>query len=126
MCAEKKRSYHSETREAQAAKTRSHILESAKGLFQTEGFDQVTISQLAEMVDLDRTTLARNLRPLQGRSLVRTRQAESDQRIRRVELTATGRDAAARAISSWRRAQSGVTPILKQFSLQGVLQNGAE
>jgi AcrR family transcriptional regulator len=45
---EKKRAYHSETRDVQAAQTRARILEAARKLFQTEGFDRVTISQLAK------------------------------------------------------------------------------
>jgi AcrR family transcriptional regulator len=57
MREEKKRSYHSETRDAQAAKTRSHILEAAKKLFQTEGFDRVTISQLAHAADVSMPTI---------------------------------------------------------------------
>lgn len=43
-----KRSYHSKSRETQAAETRSRILQTAKKLFQSEGFDRVTISKLAK------------------------------------------------------------------------------
>jgi len=44
----KKRIYNSETRDAQAAQTRSRILESAKQLFEAEGFECVTIEKLAQ------------------------------------------------------------------------------
>ncbi len=53
----KKRVYVSETRDAQAAKTRSHILEAAKELFQSEGFDRVTISKLAKAAEVSMPTI---------------------------------------------------------------------
>ena len=53
----KKRFYKSETRDAQAAQTKSHILEAAKKLFQTEGFDRVTISTLAKAADVSMPTI---------------------------------------------------------------------
>lgn len=53
----KKRSYHSATRDAQAAKTRSSILEAAKKLFQTKGFDRVTIHMLAQVAEVSMPTI---------------------------------------------------------------------
>lgn len=44
----KKRSYKSTTRNAQAAQTKKRILESAKSLFETEGFECVTIEKIAQ------------------------------------------------------------------------------
>lgn len=52
-----KRTYTSETRIAQAAKTRSHILKAAKQLFQTEGFDRVTINKLAIAAEVSMPTI---------------------------------------------------------------------
>ena len=54
---EKKRIYNSETRDAQAAQTRSHILKAAKKLFQTEGFDRVTINKLAKAAEVSMPTI---------------------------------------------------------------------
>lgn len=53
----KKRVYNSEGREAQAAKTRQRILESAKRLFLKEGFDRVTIGKLAEAAEVSSPTI---------------------------------------------------------------------
>jgi AcrR family transcriptional regulator len=53
----KKRIYSSEARTAQAARTRSQILEAAKKLFQTEGFDRVTISNLAKAAGVSMPTI---------------------------------------------------------------------
>ena len=53
----KKRIYKSDVREAQAAQTRSHVLECAKKLFQKEGFDRATISQIAELAGVSVPTI---------------------------------------------------------------------
>jgi AcrR family transcriptional regulator len=53
----KKRIYVSETRETQAAHTRSLILKAAKELFQKEGFDHVTISKLAKAAEVSMPTV---------------------------------------------------------------------
>ncbi len=52
-----KRTYHSETRDSQAAQTRSRILEAAMKLFKTEGFDRVTINKLAQAADVSMPTI---------------------------------------------------------------------
>jgi AcrR family transcriptional regulator len=57
MKQEKKRSYTSQTRHAQAAQTRSHILKAAKELFQAEGFDRVTINKLAQAAEVSMPTI---------------------------------------------------------------------
>lgn len=54
---EKKRVYSSETRSAQASQTRSQILKSAKQLFQTKGFDRVTINMLAKAAGVSMPTI---------------------------------------------------------------------
>jgi AcrR family transcriptional regulator len=52
-----KRCYNSEMRDAQAAQTRFHILKAAKKLFQTEGFDRVTINMLATAAEVSMPTI---------------------------------------------------------------------
>lgn len=53
----KKRTYNSESRDAQALKTKTAILESAKTLFQEEGFDRVTIEKLAKAASVSMPTI---------------------------------------------------------------------
>ena len=53
----KKRSYNSETRVEQASLTRSRILNCAKKLFQKEGFEAVTIENLARTADVSASTV---------------------------------------------------------------------
>jgi DNA-binding MarR family transcriptional regulator len=78
----------------------------------------VTTSGLAEYLGLERTTLTRNLRPLESRGWVRAESDEADLRRRRVGLTARGRAAAARALPRWRRAQAGAGPVLARFGVR--------
>ncbi len=52
-----KRPYHSVARETQAAQTRSQILEAAKKLFQSEGFDRVTINKLGKAAEVSMPTI---------------------------------------------------------------------
>ena len=53
----KKRVYNSESRLEQASLTRSRILDSAKKLFQKEGFEAVTIESLAKAADVSASTI---------------------------------------------------------------------
>lgn len=53
----KKRNYNSENRQAQAMKTRTRILVAAKKLFQSEGFEGVTIEKLAQLSEVSTPTI---------------------------------------------------------------------
>jgi DNA-binding MarR family transcriptional regulator len=69
--------------------------------------EPVAISALSEDLDLDRTTLARNLAPLQRDGLIELA-AGSDRRVTEVWLTKKGRAAIAKALPLWRRIQQEV------------------
>lgn len=68
----------------------------------------VAVTRLARAMAMDRTTLTRNLRPLERDGLVRIAAGE-DRRTRSVVLTERGQDILARAIPLWRSAQGRVT-----------------
>jgi len=57
MTQQKKRIYSSETRNAQASRTKERILEAAKELFRIEGFDRVTIGKLAKTAEVSMPTI---------------------------------------------------------------------
>ncbi|MBX9622033.1 MAG: TetR/AcrR family transcriptional regulator [Alphaproteobacteria bacterium] len=57
MSSHKKRTYHSETRKAQAIQTRSRVLAAAKSLFHSKGFEGVTIEQIAQAADVSAPTI---------------------------------------------------------------------
>ncbi len=66
--------------------------------------DETTLTHLAEVRVIDRTTLTRNLTPLERDGLV-TVTAGADRRTRVVRITDTGRAAMKRAFPYWREAQ---------------------
>jgi len=66
--------------------------------------DQPSISELAEAMGLDRSTLGRNLRVLEGEGLVALAEGE-DMRNRIVRLTETGAQRLAAALPAWEAAQ---------------------
>jgi DNA-binding MarR family transcriptional regulator len=71
------------------------------------GRGPTSINNLAEATVTDRTTLTRNLAILEGRGLVRIRPGE-DARVRMVELTNAGDEAASAAYPLWQKAQAMV------------------
>jgi AcrR family transcriptional regulator len=52
MSKNKKRPYKSKSRNEQAAKTKNRILEAAKNLFESEGFEYATIEKIARIADV--------------------------------------------------------------------------
>jgi DNA-binding MarR family transcriptional regulator len=80
------------------------------------------ISLLAEKMGLERTTLTRNLRPLEGKGWIRVGSVDADQRVHQIELTSNGHAAARKALVAWRRAQKGVGSILDRLDLKKVLR----
>ncbi len=72
---------------------------------------KLPISRLAEAIVMDRTTLTRNLRPLEKHGLVAVAPGR-DRRTREVRLTARGRKRLARAVPLWRKAQAHMSRAL--------------
>jgi len=70
------------------------------------------ISALAEALGMDRTTLARNLKPLQRDGLVQVAPDDQDRRIQLVALTSNGRERLMTALPLWQQAQQ---QIVAQF-----------
>jgi DNA-binding MarR family transcriptional regulator len=66
--------------------------------------DQPSISTLAQAMGLDRSTLGRNLRVLEGEGLVTLVEGE-DHRNRVVLLTETGQERLTAALPAWEAAQ---------------------
>lgn len=68
----------------------------------------LSVSTLADALALDRTTLTRNLRVLEGRGVVRTGESDDDARVRMVSLTLEGSDLLASALLRWEEMQAAV------------------
>jgi DNA-binding MarR family transcriptional regulator len=67
----------------------------------------IAIGALAERMYMERTTLTRNLRPLEREGLV-VRTAGTDARVKELQLSARGAERLAAARAGWRRAQRRV------------------
>jgi len=70
------------------------------------------VTRLAAETALDRSTMGRNLDPLERRGLVRIEVGQADQRERVAHLTAAGEAAVETALPYWRRAQERVAALV--------------
>jgi DNA-binding MarR family transcriptional regulator len=80
----------------------------------------VTINRLAEIMDMDRTTLSRNLEVLAKQHMVRIEEGE-DRRTRQVQLTQEGEQALRRALPLWQEAQARIEHALGRERFDGLL-----
>jgi DNA-binding MarR family transcriptional regulator len=65
----------------------------------------LSVTTLADALSLDRTTLTRNLRVLEERGLICTREQEGDARVRIVSLTLEGSRVLSGALLRWEAVQ---------------------
>lgn len=81
--------------------------------------DQPSITDLAEAVGLERSTLGRNLRVLEGRGLVALLDG-ADQRNRLVALTAVGERLLGDALQAWQTVQVDLKQRLQPHHLEAL------
>lgn len=81
----------------------------------------VTKTSLAERLGMDRTTLTRNLRPLERDGLVRSK-AGADRREHLVELTGKGLNGLEAGYACWKQAQERFVSIFGDSSLKDLNQ----
>jgi DNA-binding MarR family transcriptional regulator len=84
----------------------------------------LSISGLSDELGMDRTTLTRNLRPLESRGLVAI-SPEARHRTRLVQLTPTGKAALAEAVANWERAQAAMERSLGEAGVASVRRSSA-
>ncbi len=83
------------------------------------------MSELADMLALDKTTLTRNLKLLEAGGLI-TVAAGADRRVRIVSLTRAGADAVDRALPRWREAQRRMVEHLGEARWRRLVADLAE
>jgi|SRR5271166_1038703 len=71
------------------------------------------LGELAKILDLDRTTLTRNLDLLEAKKWVQSRVAPTDSRSRILSVTNEGRAVLFSAFPAWRTAQDRVAAVLR-------------
>ena len=82
-----------------------------------------TISRLAKTLVMDRTTLTRNLKPLENQGFIRTTPGKEDRREREVILTVAGQDTLDRALPLWKSVQREVIKELGQIRVGRMLKD---
>ncbi len=82
----------------------------------------VAVSDLAAAMDMDRTTLTRNLRPLLAQDWVELRADPLDARVRRAVITPKGNAAFVAAMPYWRIAQDHVNRTLGEGNVGALHQ----
>lgn len=83
------------------------------GVIQREaGDDGMPLTVLAERLDMDRTTLTRNLKPLIAQGWAELVSSDADARVRLARVTAAGSAAWQAAKPHWKRAQLEVNRTL--------------
>ena len=78
---------------------------------------EITVSELATKLELERTAMGRNLDVLEKRKLIRSVGAAEDARRRVVALTAAGRKALSEGLTAWEKAQ---VEMRKRLSREGI------
>ncbi|MCU7934786.1 MAG: MarR family winged helix-turn-helix transcriptional regulator [Candidatus Thiodiazotropha sp. (ex Dulcina madagascariensis)] len=89
-------------------------------LVMVAAFGPVTISLLADNLVMDRTTLTRNLKPLEKRGLLEIVPGE-DRRTRAVQLMDAGHDMLSEALPLWREAQQKIAHFMGKERLDNLL-----
>ncbi len=79
-----------------------------------------TVTSLAEDLALDRTTLSRNLIPLERKRWIEIAPGD-DRRTREIRITEEGRDVVRRAVPLWERAQGRASEVLDAEGLEQLL-----
>ncbi len=78
------------------------------------------MTRLADLLVLDRTTLTRNLRPLEAKGWVEVGR-DSDERLRPVSITEAGRERVAEATPLWQATQSDLEAAFGATRLASLL-----
>ncbi len=81
-----------------------------------------TVSTVAEELAMDRTTLARNIKPLEKKGLVAVFPGR-DRRERVLEVTDLGRESLAAIFPLWQKAQAAIVDGLGQDRWQSLLDH---
>lgn len=74
-------------------------------LYKLAALGAITVNQMAAELVMDRTTLTRNLKPLERDALVASGPSEADRRERVIRLTPAGKAKLKAVLPLWRKAQ---------------------
>ena len=80
------------------------------------------LTALASMLGLERTSLTRNLLPLEKKGFV-TAMGDDDLRVRRIAITKKGETAALNALDAWKKAQATVDQVLRSTGIEKIFDS---
>jgi len=86
-------------------------------LMATHSLERATLTRLAKVMAMDRTTLTRNLRPLEREGLLMIAPGQ-DRRERQIAITARGQHLLAKAVPLWEQIQARVAESFGADRLQ--------
>ncbi|MEW8118716.1 MAG: MarR family transcriptional regulator [Candidatus Thiodiazotropha sp.] len=89
----------------------------------TRALGPVAISRMAVVLAMDRTTLTRNLRPLEREGLVTVKPSRHDKRTREVNLTKKGMKRLELALPLWQEAQQKIRSALGGSRLDRMIED---
>ncbi len=92
-------------------------------LVATRVMGTATINDLAKGLVMDRTTLTRNLRPLEKQGFIRVMPGKKDRREREVTLTLAGQEILSEALPLWKTVQETVIEALGQGRVTRLLKD---
>ena len=81
-----------------------------------------SVGELAVAMDVDRTTLTRNIAVAEARGLLESRRADGDARSRLIAITPHGQAVLVSAFASWREVQAALTERMGDEAADGLRQ----
>jgi DNA-binding MarR family transcriptional regulator len=92
-------------------------------LVATRVMGTATISGLAKGLVMDRTTLTRNMKPLEKQGFIRIIPGKEDRREREVTLTLAGQEILSEALPLWKTVQQSVVESLGQSRITRLMKD---
>lgn len=84
--------------------------------------EPISLTKLADMMDVDRTTVARNLAPLEKRGLVEIKRG-SDKRAKLITTTNKGKETLSKALPLWAETQEIIKETLGAENWSSMILN---
>lgn len=84
--------------------------------------EPISLTKLADLMDVDRTTLARNLGPLEKRGLVEIKPGR-DKRAKLINITDKGKEILTKALPIWKETQEKIKTSLGLENWDSMMSN---
>jgi DNA-binding MarR family transcriptional regulator len=82
----------------------------------------ITVSELAELLLMDQSTVSRNLRILEKSGYIQLEEGITDQRIKRIQMTDFGVSTMNEATPLWEKAQLDMEKVLGRESIEVMMK----